>query len=447
MYFLDLSNDPGLPVLLEMLPQMTRTDNSRDTLTAFFARYSRVRPIDHYVGCLPDPNDPGAFRVLYDVSASAIASGEARHDRDLSREGIQRRPKMRGGFLGEMMGVPAPRLALDIDITADPILGDRVAGMRSCMALPLFQGPDVVEWTFAFSKQSTGFVAQNVTQATMTANLLAIANRNLDSLREIKRLNIQLSDQFEQIAKLQQALLPSSIPDIPGLEIATSYLTSDQAGGDYYDFFALPDGRWGILIADVSGHGPAAATVMAMLHAILHSFGSLRAEDAASPARTLAFANDRLCAAGLEGSFVTAFLAVYSPHSGAIEFASAGHPPPRLLRHGAGRVLTLEDAAAVPLGIVDAVDFESRHAALQPGDTLVLYTDGITELFGPDRSLFGVDRLDASLRQTDGSPDAIIDAVYASLFRYRGQATRDDDQTLVALRHHGVCRVDPRATP
>src|SRR5262249_19215811 len=151
-----------------------------------------------------------------------------------------------------------------------------VADMVNCMVVPVFDGDQIASWNFSFSRCLEKDVdAREVGQAQMITNLLGLASRQLTAVAAINAPNSQPPDQLRQLASVQQSLLPSRTPDIPGLEIATSYLTSNESGGDYYDFFPLPGERWAILIADVSGHGAAAATVMAMLHAILHCYTPL----------------------------------------------------------------------------------------------------------------------------------------------------------------------------
>jgi sigma-B regulation protein RsbU (phosphoserine phosphatase) len=264
-------------------------------------------------------------------------------------------------------------------------------------------------------------------------NLVGGNNTRLILVNEIKALNARLTLQLEEVARVQRSLLPRSLPEIPGLEIATSYLTSDQAGGDYYDFFRFEGGTWGLLIADVAGHGPAAATVMAMLHAILHCY----AGPDRSPEGVLAFANARLVEAGIEGNFVTAFFAVFDPRSGGLRFARAGHNPPILKDGATGAVRFLDGEGGLPLGVMDKLALRSASVRLAPMDTLVLYTDGITEAMGPGKEMFGPHRLDEALTLCTGQPDCVVDSVHAALYRHTGSRTRADDQTLVALHFHG----------
>jgi sigma-B regulation protein RsbU (phosphoserine phosphatase) len=437
--FLDLSNDAMLSPMTGMLRELTRADTSREALTQFVVRYGRHRPVEHFVSVVPIPDSPGSFKLIYDLPTEEMALPTFKPRLDFRTSELDALPVLSGGLLSSLIRDARPKLAMELRLTDDPHLSAKAQSFTSCMALPVFHGEDVEEWIFGFSTRREGFATRDVVQGLLLANMLGVANRQVDTVREISRLNAQMRDQIDQIARLQQALLPDHIPDVPGLEIATSYLASDQAGGDYYDFFELPGQRLGIMIADVSGHGAAAATVMAMLHAIVHCYepsGEFR------PDAALAFANRRLMAGGLDGQFVTAFLGVLDAVTGRLEFSNAGHPPPLVKRACSGITEVIRGEGALPLAVADEIEPPLEVLELGPKDTLVLYTDGITEAFDSNREMFGVERLLESVVDCSGAPDCAVDHVHRGLFRHRGAFTRDDDQTLVAVRFQGVCRVD-----
>ena len=423
----------------EMLRSVGVARTSHEALTAFIARYGHHRPINHFIGTVPEPSVPGGYRVMYDVATRDVVTGNASHTRDLSAEYLASLPIRTGGILGALMADPTPKLVHDLDLSAEPGLSQSACTMRSCMAIPIFHGEQLQEWTFGFTMRTGPFDPREVVQGMLVANMLAIANRRIDAIGKVSSLLEAMRDQIDQIARLQQSLLPNQIPDLPGIEIATSYLASDEAGGDYYDFFLLPQGRLGVLIADVSGHGAAAATVMAMLHAILHCFEPASPGGGFNPAAALAFANRRLVATGLDGQFVTAFFGVLEPETGVFTYSNAGHPPPRLKLGSNGSVRELDGAAGLPLGVLDEFDPGTKTLQLRPMDTVVFYTDGITEAFDKSRAMFGTPRLDLALEHCSGQPDCVVDSVHKAVFAHRGSSTRDDDQTLVALRYHGIC--------
>ena len=243
------------------------------------------------------------------------------------------------------------------------------------------------------------------------------------------------------MGELQRALLPASLPRIAGLEIAASYAPLGRAGGDLYDFFPLDErqndradvhaaaSRWCIFIGDVEGHGLAAALVMAIVQAVLHAHPA----EIAGPASLLTHANRQLCSKRIDG-FVTAFLGIYEPASRRLAYASAGHPPPLLRRAADGSIGALDAVGSCPLGIDESETFQEGSVQLERGDTLLLYTDGITEAGAEAGDLFGSDRLTRAFRDGGDRPGEHIDRLRAAVRAHlHGDAARDD-QTLVAAR-------------
>jgi sigma-B regulation protein RsbU (phosphoserine phosphatase) len=225
------------------------------------------------------------------------------------------------------------------------------------------------------------------------------------------------------------------LPVIEGFELAAYYQTSAQAGGDYYDFFPLHDGGWGIFIGDVSGHGTPAAVLMAVTHAIAHA----RPRQHTPPSALLAYLNRQLAHLYTrDGTFVTAFYAVLDAATRRLTYSLAGHNPPRLVR--GGRVTSVDRRSELPLGIIAEQCYAQATVALEPGDLLLLYTDGITEAVSPPkeaapRQLFGVERLDRVLLDCGASSAAeCVDRVRAAVAAFSENAPPTDDQTLIALR-------------
>lgn len=210
-----------------------------------------------------------------------------------------------------------------------------------------------------------------------------------------------------------------------GCRIAVSYEPSTRAGGDYSDFFALPDGHVGILVADVSGHGASAVVVMAMMRVLFHR-GELW-----PPERALSLANRGAVEHILREQFVTACYAVLDPRTGELAYTLAGHPPPFVLRpRGVDPPRT-----GPPLGVDPAAAYGRDAVRLDHGDTLVLFTDGITEARDAAGRLYGEERLrECVARAAGASPERIRDAVLEDLRRFTGGAPTADDVTLVVVQ-------------
>ncbi len=172
---------------------------------------------------------------------------------------------------------------------------------------------------------------------------------------------------------------------------------------------------------------------MAMLRAIIHCYES----DSADPAVFAQYCNAKLTDTGLEGNFVTAFFCIINETSGRLVWTRAGHNPPRI-RRADGTVDILTTGGTLPLGIIDDLEAESDAGSLEIGDTLILYTDGITELRNAENELFGEDRLDDAIRASSGEPGAVVDALYSAMYAFTGSMTRQDDQTMVVVRRNGI---------
>lgn len=424
---------PNVALLTEVLRDISMMDDPKDVLAAFGRGLRKLRPFDLIASVSKRGLRDGEYKVTRLFTPGQIPTSGKHPDAPDPWRQWETLPTHTGGFIGAVLAEGAPQLFEDLGLEHDPVLGAKIreiGGVGSCQAIPAYDAGEPLNWLFRFRKHPRGFTMEEFEQDILTTNLFGGATKNLVTAQRLAEANLKLRDQFQQIAQIQRGLLPSKSPEIPGLHLATSYLTSDQAGGDYYDFFPFANGSWGILIADVSGHGAAAATVMAMLRAILHCF-----EDPdPTPDAVLTYANDRLLRANLEGSFVTAFFAIYNPANATLTYARCGHNPPRLRKHDA-RVVSLETDGTVPLGLFTPIQPRSTALKLEPGDTVVLYTDGITETFNPARDMFGLERLDHAIRNAAACPDTIVDAIHADLYRFSQSRARDDDQTIVAFRY------------
>jgi len=318
---LEISTAPEVAELDELFRTASTIDRPTQMLQHFGRWFGRKQPTDFFMSVarrdLPE-HQYKVTRMFTREERERLMSGQAPNPwRDW-----ESLPIYEGGLIGEVIRHGGPQLLYGLDAGDDPHFGDLFRGMHTMAAIPQYHEGRALNWAMSFYSGDQVPSGNYLERLMMETSLLGMATRNLVSKRQADRLNEELTHQFEQIAGIQRSLLPQKLPAIPGMTIATSYLTSERAGGDYYDFFPCPDGRWGILIADVSGHGPAAATVMAMLRAILHCY---EGRDF-SPASVMAYANDKLVASNLDGSFVTAFFAVYDPSDGSLAWSRFGGP-------------------------------------------------------------------------------------------------------------------------
>lgn len=431
MNLIDTTSSLRIAVLMEMLEEVSRARDPEAAFRAYAKRIQRVRPIDAYALISTTGLPPGHYKVTRwfrseKLGGPGLSSTNPWRDYDLL-------PTHTGGFAASIIARRDPQLYQDLRPAADPALGDLLLGMGSCMCVPVFDAGRISAWSLMFRADPRGYTPADLEDDLLIGNLLGAMTQNLTSLEHISALNAAMRAQVEAVARVQRALLPAAPPAVPGLAFASSYLPSGHgpgdtgAAGDYFDYFDLTPTRVGVLIADVSGHGPAAATVMAMLHAALHA----RPEVVVSPALALRFANTRLAASALDGIHATALLAVIDSQDRTITLSRAGHPLPRL-RRADGRVEDIGDAGVAPLGIL-AENYHPTEstATLSPGDTILLYTDGITEAKSPTGEQFGLERLDHTLKHAD--PSALMPTIRAAIAQHTENALREDDQTLVAI--------------
>lgn len=251
--------------------------------------------------------------------------------------------------------------------------------------------------------------------------------------KALQLANNRLQKDIDRARRIQEGLLPPSLPDLPGLSAASRYQPAEKVSGDYFDCFPLdptcPEGTHCLVMADVSGHGISAAMVMAMFKVILH-----REVRVGSPPSDVLDRMNRMMLEQIRGlHFVTVFLAYLDPASGELEWCSAGHCPQLLVRAG-GAIETLA-ADGLFVGTFDSLGACDRKLSMGPGDTLVLYTDGITEAEGEDGELFELERLAEVVREArQESVAGMLDAALAGLGRFAPGKVRQDDLTLFAAR-------------
>lgn len=249
------------------------------------------------------------------------------------------------------------------------------------------------------------------------------------SPKEKERLEFELS----HATKVQQALLPQQVLDIPNLEIAAISRPATVVGGDYFDFYRFQDGGYGLLIADVAGHGLAASLIMASLQASLR----ILVPEQRDPAAVLARLNELFGHNIHMTSFVSVFLAHFDPATLALTYSSAGHNPPLLYhpqRSSRQKIEWLGPTGAA-IGLVEEAVYRTERVQLAPADTLVLYTDGVTEAADPRGEEFGTGRLAAEVEANhEMALPGLLRRIRAQLGTFTQDQPLADDTTLVAAR-------------
>ena len=238
---------------------------------------------------------------------------------------------------------------------------------------------------------------------------------------------VRVRDELEVARKLQSDLLPESSPDVEPYQFAHSYRTANEVGGDYYDFQRLPDGRLALLIGDASGHGIAAGLLMAIANATLKTALDLDPE----PCAVASLLNGALFRTGDRRAFMTLFYGLLDLETGHLQYICAGHPYP-LLRRAGGEIEELGEGT-LPLGLRKSVELATKTVTIEPGDLLVLFTDGLPEAVSrADGEAFGFTRI-RDLLGAIGSPKAIHDRILLAFDGHMGPEPLTDDLTLVVM--------------
>jgi len=255
----------------------------------------------------------------------------------------------------------------------------------------------------------------------------------LDNARlvEKERERQRLEQEINIARDIQQALLPRNFPDTPNFVVTGSNFPCLSVGGDYFDVFPLSQGRTAFVIADVSGKGLGAAIVTTMLQGALS--GMTLGTD---PARVFNHVNRFLCDHTEVGRYATVFFGILD-NEGHLEFINAGHPSPFLIRRGAAEEAFTE--GSYPVGLVPEAQYTAACLKLEPGDTLVLFTDGVTEAMDPDEQLFGVPRLRQVL---NGQPECPLEhlqkCILEAVENFTRGARQADDLTLLIVRYRAT---------
>jgi serine phosphatase RsbU (regulator of sigma subunit)/tetratricopeptide (TPR) repeat protein len=264
----------------------------------------------------------------------------------------------------------------------------------------------------------------------LTQNLLETSR-----LKTLEQAQAQqkMTQELAMAGRIQSSFLPVQPPTLPGWEIAVCLRPARSTSGDYYDFISLPNERLGLVIADVADKGIGAALFMTSTRSLLRAYATGHPDQ---PDATLAAANLRITADTHGGLFVTLVYAILDPATGELWYCNAGHNPP-LLYHSTGAEESLENTG-VPLGVFEDARWGVERVQIDPGDTLVLYTDGITEAQNTRQALFGEQRLRQAVRQSAALPSAgraeqVRATILQELEKYTAGAAQSDDITLLVL--------------
>ncbi len=253
----------------------------------------------------------------------------------------------------------------------------------------------------------------------------------INAYNRIKAQQNQMLDELEQARDTQRSLLPDELPVISGAKIACKYVPMEQIGGDYYNIFPVEENKFGIIVADVTGHGVSAALISFMISAIF----SESCKAGISTKLILELVNESLQNKLQEGKFATMVYGVYDASTQTLAYTSAGHPDGLVIRPPDHEVVPLQtEGMLIGLFPNEIANYEEKTFHLQPGDKVLFYTDAIIEVMDENRQLLGVKRLSDFLVEHSKLPvDILLEKVYEYGLEYSGRSSYDDDFTMIGL--------------
>ena len=335
---------------------------------------------------------------------------------------------------GTVMQTQEPLIAINIDLrdpapwAPDWILAE---GFRGHAIIPMIAEGKSVGVMAINTRKPRSWDEDEIRFMRLMVNQIALAIETA-RLHEEEVERQRLEEELAVGRKIQLSLLPETAPEIAGWDFAAAYKPARQVSGDFYDFYELPgeSGRIGIVIADVVDKGVPAALFMALSRTVIRAM----ALSGRSPASALKKANELILKDSRASLFLTAFFAELDTNKGQLIYANAGHNRPLWLNANLKECRELESEGGL-LAIFEEMDLEDQQVKLEPGDTLVLYTDGLTEAMNAEEEVFGIERLfEIVNRHVNIDAQGIIDLILDSVQSFVKETPQSDDMTLVVIR-------------
>jgi phosphoserine phosphatase RsbU/P len=331
------------------------------------------------------------------------------------------RIKMGTGMVGHVAATRKMHYAPDV--TRDPYYLACEEDTRSEVAIPLQREGDLVGVFTASHCELNAFCPDQLRLLQGLCSHVAVAVHNAQRFGDEREQRKRMSREAEEARSIQQALLPRSSPLIPGFCVSGLSIPAGSVGGDWYDFIALSDGRWGLVLADVSGKGTAAALLMSATRGMLRSV----AQTGSGPAEVLTRLNNMMIEDFPSGRFVTMVYAELDPSSRVLRIANAGHLAPLLVEPSGHRWINHEHG--LPLGI-SASKFSETEVTLGEHSRIAFYSDGITEAEIDSGEEYGAERFLAQMQSPDVTPDGLL----ADVRKFTNGTGLRDDVTVILVR-------------
>lgn len=299
---------------------------------------------------------------------------------------------------------------------------------KSILCVPLIVKGELIGYLAAFNKKNNEFTDQDRRLLSIIGSQSAQIIENARLLEEEKTL-ISLQEELKMAAEIQRKLLPDNPPDIPGYQLYATNIPAQSVGGDYYDFIPLSDNRLAFCLADITGKGMPAAMLMANLQATFRSQVFIDDDCIICLTRT----NKLLYRSTESTKFATMFYGRLDPATGRLNYTNGGHDCPILVKEN--QETTELESTGLILGIFEDSEYSEEQARLNPGDVLLLYSDGITEAMNPEMEMYGTNRLRNLLQKNQKkSASQIGELILNDIELHSEGATQSDDITLLIIK-------------
>jgi serine phosphatase RsbU (regulator of sigma subunit)/pSer/pThr/pTyr-binding forkhead associated (FHA) protein len=433
LQFLDLAPSDRLRALLDISTNLSREINL-DPLLAQVAEtiFGVFKPADRCFVLILDETGRPAPKVMR-------SRRPALDDTRFSRTIVKKTIDSRHSYLSE-------------DATSDPSLGPAASiaefKIRSVMCVPLLDGLGQPLGAIQVDTQdrTKKFTLDDLNLLTIVANLAGVAIEKA-KLHETVLTREKEQQEMELARKVQLGFLPQTLPDVPGYEFYSHYSPAQTVGGDYYDFIALPGGRVAVVLGDVAGKGVPAALLVAKLSSEVR-FCLLTVPNLA---QAVCLLNEQMIHGGLSDRFVTLVVMVIDPNAHVVTIVNAGHMSPKLYRAATGELVDAIplDNTGVPIGALPGYPYEQITTPLEVSDSMVVFTDGVTDAMGATGEMYGAERVDLDLAADDTAlaadahrPKRLGERLVAAVRAHAGGRPQNDDIAVVAFG-----RLEPGAGP
>lgn len=370
--------------------------------------------------------------LLKDPESGQMVPAAQKHRREGEDDTVKLSRTIVNKVLAEKSGIISADAASDARFQASASISSLT--IRSMMCVPLLQldgepmgviNIDTQNPLSQFRKDDVELLMAVAGQAALSYESARLLTSHMEKLKQDSEMGIARN--------VQHALLPKVMPQAPGYEFFASYDSAQAVGGDYYDAFMLPDNRVCLAFGDVAGKGVPAALVMSRLSSVVQSTMA-HVDDLGEAVSAI---NNHMCANAVEGRFVTFVLAVIDVIAHEMRLVIAGHMSP-MLRKKDGKIEEFdEDSVGLPLGVLENYPYDVLSHHLDPGETVVIYTDGVSEAMNPDGALYGEDRVRAFVKNSTARASELGTTLLADVRKHANGRAQNDDITIMTLGRNG----------